>query len=181
MRKQARWIAAALLAAVCAAAVCLETRFVSYEVRALPLSEEAMRREMPDLELTEEELALGERLRQAPEIRTLLDTEESGTLPEAVSRRLTEGYLPEESTELSCGTLLSGTIYVDYMESPEKRVMLEIPRDRNHGMTKSIALYGERDGRPVCSVLYANESGQLKKYKEQRRWFAFFRDRMWEE
>lgn len=157
-----------------------ETHFGVYESKEVSISDERILKEMPDLALTDADMALKEKLFSTPEVIEALESGETIiSLPDDLAAQLGEEYLPENAEMFSFG-ILGSAVYVDYYETPEKRVILEFFQDDAYGPRKTIALYRDSDDRPL-QFLYINERGELSKMKETRRWFAYFQDRMWED
>lgn len=163
-----------------------ETHFGVYESKEISISDEDILKEMPDLALTDADMALKEMLFSAPEVIEALESGETMSpgetisLPDYLAEQLAEGYLPENAEMFSFGVIFKNVVYVDYYETPEKRVILEFFQDDAYGPRKIIALYGDSDDRPL-QFRYINDRGELSKMKESRRWFAYFRDRMWKD
>lgn len=132
---------------------------------------------MPDIALTDADLALEETLLSAPEVIEAMKSGESMSLPDSLTEQLANGYLPENA-ELFDVSVSLNTVYFDYFETPEKRVMLAFFQDGIYGPQKTIGLSKIKGDDVVCKAVYENESGDLKKYTESRRWFAYFWDRL---
>ena len=186
MKKKLFIAVCALFLAVIGGLVYVETHFGVYESKEISVSDEDILKEMPDLALTDADMALKERLLSAPEVIEALESGETMSpgetisLPDYLAEQLAEGYLPENAEMFSFGVIFKNVVYVDYYETPEKRVILEFFQDDAYGPRKTIALYKDRGDRPL-QFLYINDQGGFSKLKETRRWFAYFRDRMWEE
>lgn len=157
-----------------------ETHFRVYESKEVSISDERILKEMPDIALTDADMALKETLFSTPEVIEALESGESMSLPDDLAAQLAEGYLPENAEMFSLGVVFENAVYFDYYETPEKRVILEFFQDDAYGPRKTITLYRDSNDRPL-QFLYINDRGELSKVKESRRWFAYFRDRMWED
>ena len=175
--KQKFLIPAVLLTAL---AVCIvgyyEIHFQTTEWRAARLSDERILAEMPDLELTDRDLDFGEAVLSDPEVAEAMENEDGLDLPEASARRLFADALPE-NVELENISVFQNAVYCGYLEGEDKRVVMTFFKDNAYGPYKTIALYrGES-----CKALYENRAGELQKLEPHHRWFAYFRDRMWED
>lgn len=170
----------ALLLAAIGVLAYYETHFTCYESKEVPISDEKILKEMPDIALTDADLALGETILSTPEVIEAMRSGEIVSLPDALAEQLAEGYLPEDAEMFSFG-FLGNAVYFDYFETPEKRVMLAFFKDDAYGPQKTIALYSVKGDDQSLRVCYSNDRGELSKIKESRRWFAYFRDRMWED
>lgn len=157
-----------------------ETHFTCYEYKEIQISDEKILKEMPDIALTDADLALGETLLSTPEVIETMEAGEIVSLPDALAEQLADGYLPED-LELFDISVLENAVYFDYFETPKKRVMLAFFKDDAYGPQKSIALYRDRGDDSSLRFVYSNDRGKLSKIKESRRWFAYFRDRMWKD
>lgn len=175
--KQKLLIPAAILAAL---AVCMvgyyELHFQTTEWRAARISGERILAEMPDLELTERDLNLGEVVLSDPEVAEAMENEDWLDLPETSARRLFAEALPENA-EVENISVFQNAVYCGYREGENKRVVMTFFRDHAYGPYKTIALYRGDS----CKTLYENQAGELQKLEPHHRWFAYFRDRMWEE
>ncbi|WP_298019330.1 hypothetical protein [uncultured Dysosmobacter sp.] len=157
-----------------------EIHFACYETKEAQISGERILKEMPDIALTDADLALEETLLSAPEVIEAMKSGESMSLPDFLTEQLANGYLPENA-ELFDVSVSLNTVYFDYFETPEKRVMLAFFQDETYGQQKTIGLYKVKGDGVVCKAVYENENGDLKKYTESRHLFAYSRDRLWEE
>ena len=157
-----------------------ETHFRVYESKEVSISDEKILQEMPDIALTDADMALEETLFSTPEVIEALESGESMSLPEDLAAQLAEGYLLD-GAELFDLSVSENAVYVDYFETPEKRVILVFFQDDAYGPQKTIALYRIKGDDLSFRVCYSNDRGELSKVKKSRRWFAYFRDRMWED
>ena len=105
-----------------------ETHFRVYESKEVSISDEKILQEMPDIALTDADMALKETLFSTPEVIEALESGESMSLPDDLTAQLAEGYLPENTEMFSLGVVFKNAVYVDYYETPEKRVILEFFR-----------------------------------------------------
>ena len=180
MKKKLSIAVCVLFFAVIGVMVYYETHFTCYESKEVPISDERILKEMPDIALTDADLALGETILSDPEVIEAMRSGEIVSLPDALAEQLAEGYLPED-TEMFSFCVLGDALYVDYFETPEKRVMLAFFKEDAYGPQKTIALYNVRGDDQSLRICYSNDRGELSKIKESRRWFSYFRDRMWED
>lgn len=158
-----------------------ETHFGVYESKEISISDEKILQEIPDITLTDADMALKETLFSTPEVTEALESGETIiSLPDDLAAQLAEGYLPG-GAELFDLSVSENAVYVDYFETPEKRVILAFFKDDAYGPQKTIALYRVKGDDLSFRVCYSNNRGELSKIKISRRWFAYFRDRMWED
>ncbi len=176
MKRKFLYVIGILLLAVIGVLAYFETHFTCYESKEVRISDERILKEMPDIALTDADLALGETILSNPEVMEAMEAGEIVSLPDTVAKRLAKGYLPEDVELFDC-FVWENAVYFEYFETPEKKVMLTYFQDNVYGPYKDIALYRGDD----LKAIYGNRDGDLKKYKDVRRWFAYFRDRMWED
>ena len=174
MKRKFLYVIGILLLAVIGVLAYFETHFTCYESKEVRISDERILKEMPDIALTDADLALGETILSNQEVMEAMEAGEIVSLPDTVAKRLAKGYLPEDIKLFDC-FVWENAVYFEYFETPEKKVMLTYFQD--NGPYKDIALYRGDD----LKAIYGNRDGDLKKYKDVRRWFAYFRDRMWED
>lgn len=176
MKRKFLYAIGILLLVVIGVLTYYEIYFTCYELKEVRISDEKILAEMPDIVLTDADLDLGEKLFSTPQVIEAMGSGEIVPLPDALAKQLAEGYLPEDAEMFDFG-VLGDAVYFNYFETPEKRVMLSYFQDNTYGPYKDIALYREEN----LKAIYENQNGDLKKYKDVRRWFAYFRDRMWED
>lgn len=176
MKRKLLYVIGILLLVVIGVLAYFETHFTCYESKEVRISDERILKEMPDIALTDADLALGETILSDPEVMEAMEAGEIVSLPDALAERLAKGYLPEDIKLFDC-FVWENAVYFEYFETPEKKVMLTYFQDNVYGPYKDIALYRGDD----LKAIYGNRDGDLKKYKDVRRWFAYFRDRMWED
>lgn len=170
MKRKLLYVIGILFLAVVGVLAYFETHFTCYELKEVRISDERILKEMPYIALTDADLALGEAILSNPEA---MEAGEIVPLPDALAERLAKGCLPEDIELFDC-SIGEDAVYFEYFETPEKRVMLTYFQDNVYGPYKDIALYQGDD----LKAIYGNRDGDLKKYKDVRRWFAYFRDRM---
>jgi len=178
-RKRADILIAAVILILIGVEVCMEARYSCQELSQVKISDEKLLREMPDVALTDADAALGERVLSAPRVMEALGTEKGVDLAEDEAALLFGNYLPEDAGPGHI-SIFRNSVICDYLEKENKRVGLTFFQDHEYGPYKTIALYSGGD-EPQCKVIYENQAGELKKMKVQRRWFAWLRDRMWED
>lgn len=180
MKKKLLIVVCVMFLTVIGVLAYFETHFTCYEFKEVSISDEKILKEMPDIALTDADMALGEKLLSLVEMLDAFSSGEIMCLPDRVAKSLVEEYL-QENAELSAVSVSQNAVYVDYFAAPEKRVMLAFFQSETHGPQKTVGLYKVKGDDAVCREVYENERGDLKKYTESRRWFAYFRDRLWED
>ncbi len=173
-------IAAAMLILI-GVEVCMEARYSCHELSQVKISDEKILKEMPDIVLTDADAALGERVLSAPRVAEALGIKEGVDLAKDEAALLFWDYLPEDTGPKSI-CAFQNSVICEYLEGENKRIVLTFFQDHEYGPYKTIGLYSGGDApRRECRVIYENQAGELKKMRVQRRWFAWLRDRMWED
>lgn len=180
MKKALESVIAVLAVAIVLVAAYYEIHFKVTEIRAVRISDEKILTEMPDLELSEEDIAFGQKVLLHPEVMAAMCQSEAADLAPESAERLFADYLPE-GAEAENISVVQNIVYCGYLEHEDKRVVLTFFKDGSYGPYKTIALYQGDSGDRSCKVLYENQAGKLQKLEPHRRWFAYFRDRMWED
>lgn len=168
-------VAAAILA-------YFEMHFPHFEFEQVIISEEAVLKDMPDAVFTGEDEALLREVLALPEVQEALGTEESLEFSKEICDGLKE-YLPSGTTE--CKVCYSGrlskSVNVVCEFGEEKMIQYLVDGDLGH-FEKAVAIYRvDARGDTELKEMYSNLDGEYTKYTEKRQWFAYFRNRMWEE
>nr|WP_326184102.1 hypothetical protein [uncultured Oscillibacter sp.] len=180
MKKALEGVIAVLVVALVLVVAYYEINFPSTEYRAAKINDEKILTEMPDLELSEADIAFGQKVLLHPEVIAAMEQSEGADLPLEPAEELFADYLPD-GAEAEHISVFQNAVYCGYLEHADKRVMLTFFKDDAYGPYKTIALYQGDSGERSCKVVYENQAGELRKMEPHRRWFAYFRDRMWED
>lgn len=162
--------------------LCMEIWYPGEEVAVVSKDTESILRRTPEVEITEGDRAMVETLSQCAAVQELLESGESGDLPAAEYPELMEaadGCLPPESaaTVIVSAIFYEGnpSLYVNWTDGGNHRLVLA--KERGSAEEAYYKLYSA--GRKHVYENWDNERAQ--KTVVRRRWFAWLRDRMWEE
>lgn len=167
-----------LLLIVAVVVAYYEIHFDTDEAVSVNISEEKILKEMPDIALSETDYAFGEQVLADPEVVSAMEKGESVALSEETVAELFADYLPRDAVSQGI-SVVQRSVYCSYLQNKEKSVGLIFVQDGEYGPYKTITVY-PGIGKTVNAV-YENKAGKLQKLKLRHRWFAYLRDRMWEE
>lgn len=162
--------------------ISMEIRFPWHEAAVVSENTEAILRRIPQVEITEENRAMVEALFQCAVVQELLEGGGNGDLMAADYPELAEavqGYLDEESAASVVAGYVSYeegvSLYVGWKDGEGHQFFLERMRDK--GEWDYYKLYV-----PKQKTTYENwDNARARKVVLRRRWFAWLRERMWEE
>ena len=175
-------IGALLLCAVGVVAY-FETHFATFEFREVSMSEKQILAEMPSLKITKEDRQLEDLILNLPEVKDAskdtTDAVDAVALPLDAIQEQVASYLPQNAKIQELG-VIGNMVCFSFSEESTKRTYMEFFRD-GQTPSKTIGLYRvDRAGHRDCTAVYENRDGSLKKYRSERRWFSYIRDRLWE-
>jgi hypothetical protein len=179
VKKKIVCVFALLLIAAVTVVAYYEIHFDTDEVVTVNISEEKLLREMPKVVLTEADYALGERIFADPEVMAAMETDESTEFTAEKAEELFGDDLPDGAASLGIGVSQDSVSCGYYLENEKQRVIMTFFQDDLRGPYKSVTAYHGLDG--TRTTIYQNRSGKIQKIKLQHRWFAYLRDRVWEE
>lgn len=181
MKKYMLFSLAGLLLLVLGVLAYFEMHFSATEMKAASLSQESILAEMPEIALSDADFVLGKRLLADRRVQEALAKEENVSLDKETVSQLLKEYPTEEATQISVD-ITQNVVYVFLGMGETKSIYLSFSVNEEYGSIKTIGLYLRKlDGTVSNTAVYENNNGSLKKYVPQRRWFAYFRDRMREE
>lgn len=171
----------ALTALVCILGwwIYMETHFYGETPYVITTNEEVILAEMPELKLSEEELALAAVLYNHPSLRTALASGEVTDIPLAQGPEELSALLPANATHSTLSVLSKHAVCVDIF-TDEQRIILEYLDVDNSGtvdlIRKTIGIMEkDRDVNTVYSLEYAVGIGRSWCEKQRMRhiWFSF--------
>ena len=184
MKKKLLAIVIVLLAALMCVVGYYETHFTAYETVTCEISEEEALLECPSLLITEGDMEMTAAALTLPEVKEALEQSEITEIPAERITPVKEIY--GAGADYFCVGTLEHSVYIDINISPSDsdgvRTILSVWPDDAYPPRKTVGVYGKRWNGDRKVTVYENENGEeFLKITEQRRWFAYFRDRMWEE
>lgn len=173
MKKKTLAIILSVLLILCGAWLYLESRVDLVETVDSGLSEAAILQEMPELAMTERDIAMGAALLDAPELRAALAEAADVVLPEATAARLLAEWTPEGCEDVTLVVMDYGSVIVGFTEDT-RTIQYEFFEDESAGPRKVIAISGRtffrENGR---KAVYQNDGGAVTKLKVRHVWFAW--------
>jgi len=161
----------------------METHFSMSTVVDVGLSEEKILREMPEIAITEDDLAMAEELFAAPEVQEAFAAlEESGELGRPVSNAdfLLADWTPEGFAIMELAVSDHQSLYVSFLKEDETQSVYYIFfEDGVYPPQKSIGVYGRtlfQDD--ACKAIYQNSNGEITKMKHKHIWFYWLTGEM---
>lgn len=183
--RRAGWTAFGLI--LCFVTLC-ELRNPVEEVVVVSEDTEKILRQVPEVEITEADRELLEDLLRCPGVKALLEKDEISDL------RSEEDPELAATAEAYLGSEISGSASVSVLPAREDGSQPLIFTWRNSESEISIVERTERDGDVEYYKCYGRDewngrrgvyenfdNERAQKSTGRRRWFAYFRDRMWED
>ena len=178
MKKKVLVSALAVVLLLIAFCLHMESRYSMEVIEPAALTQEEILEEMPQITISEEELALREYILTQPQIQAMMvrarskdDSElQVEVLPLDEAGALLEGWIDSGWTIWEVST--SGNqVYVDFWENEEKRVIYTFFADENYSLEKAIGIYQGHGEERDCVAAYVNQNGEFTKYVAKHQWF----------
>ena len=156
----------------------MESRYTMEVIEPAALTQEEILEEMPQITISEEELALREYMLSQPQIQAMMaraqakdaSERQAEVLPRDEAAALLEGWIDSSWTLWEVST--SGNqIYVDFWENEEKRVIYTFFADENYLLEKTVGIYQGYGEERDCVAAYVNQNGEVTKYIAKHQWF----------
>jgi len=167
--------------------ICMEARFPCEELVLKSEDTGDILREIPEMEIAERDRLFFEELSRCAGVADLLDGGEDGFVfaaEDAEVRAAAEEYLgAEEADFLTVNVAFQEngdiTKFLNWGETGKSVVCMQETGSGDEKEYYKICSFGSFPGRRVTYENWNNESA--RKSMTQRRWFAWLRDRMWED
>lgn len=173
-------LAVLTLVVLAAAGYCLymETHFSMTTLEDSGLSEEKILREMPEIALSDRDLAMGGALLAAPEVQeAFLQADGTGevryvVIPAETASGLLSDWTPEGFAIWELGLTSQESLHVSFRKEGEQTVYYTFFADDSCPPQKVIGIYGRTlFQEDACKAIYQNLNGEITKLKEQHIWF----------
>ena len=158
-----------------------ETHFTMSTMEDTGFSKEKILREMPEIAITEQDLAMAEELFAAPEVEeAFLSLEKSGELGCSVSNAelLLADWIPEGFAVMELAVSDHKSLYVSFFKKDESQsIYYSFSADDAYPPQKTIGIYGRTlFQKHDCKTIYQNLNGEISKLKEKHIWFAWLKE-----
>lgn len=177
MKKKLLLAAAVVLLAAAGFFLYMETHFTTSTMVDAGLSEVKILREMPEIAITEQDLAMAEELFAAPAVQeAFFMVEESGVLGHPVSdaASLLANWTPDGYEILELAVSDHKSLYVSFAKEDEQSIYYIFFEDGRYPPQKSIGIYGRTlFHKNDCKAIYQNLNGEITKMKHKHIWFAW--------
>lgn len=183
MKKKLLIAAAVVLLIAVLFCLYMETHFTMSTMVETGLSEKKILREMPDIAITEQDLAMAEELFAAPAVQeAFLSLEESGELGCPVSNAafLLSDWTPEGFDVMELAVSDHKSLYVSFLKKDEAQSIYYVFfEDGGYPPQKSIGIYGRTlFHKDDCKAIYQNLNGEITKMKHKHIWFAWLTEEL---
>ncbi|MBR5471141.1 MAG: hypothetical protein IKU81_03360 [Oscillibacter sp.] len=183
MKKKLVIAAAAVLLIAVLFCLYMETHFTMSTMVETGLSEKKILREMPEIAITEQDLAMAEELFAAPEVQeAFIAVEESGALgcPVSDAASLLVNWTPEGFDVMEVAVSDHKSLYVSFLKEDEAQSIYYVFfEDGAYSPQKSIGVYGRTlFHKDDCKAVYQNVNGEITKMKHKHIWFAWLTEEL---
>ncbi len=174
-----RLLMAAAVALLAAAGFCLymETHFTTSTMVDAGLSEERILQEMPEIAITDQDLAMAKELFASSAVEEAFSAlEESSALGHPVSdaASLLANWIPDGYEILELAVSDHRGLYVSFVKEDEQSIYYTFFVDGSYPPQKSIGIYDRTlFHKNHCKAIYQNLNGEITKMKHKHIWFAW--------
>ena len=155
---------------------------LNYDVRTMvpsSMTEEEIAAEMPEIVISEADLALRDYVLSQPQIQEIVagllaedeDTRKGEALPQGEAEALLADRLPDGWTLLEVFVSSAGVVSVDCMMQENQRLIYSFSADETYPVQKTVGIYGTWHDEDICTAIYSNNLGNIQKDETKHQWF----------
>ena len=148
-----------------------------WQLVEVDLTEAEILKEMPDIVLSEKDYALESSVVALPEVQEAVkkstDSDSFKVISGAEVASLLDEWVDADRTVIEM-TVSGNSVILTFHEGECKTVYYTFSADGSYSMQKTIAVYVKTDENAVglkCKAIYENDSAEVKKYVNKRKWF----------
>lgn len=179
MKKRA--LAAVLAAVILAGCILyMESHFGVSTLEDMNLSSEQILREMPEIKITQEDIAMGKALLSADEVKEAFqrvggsESWRGFPIPQDKAAELLEDWIPEGYEVLELTASSHQSLYVSFVKDGQERIYYIFFVDDLYPPIKTIGVYGRTlFDEDACKAIYENHGGVISKSKFKHLWLAW--------